>query len=123
MEESKMSIHNIVSEKSEEINVADAALSTLNTPTFEKPSSIQTGGNITLIPRPSGDPKDPLNWPMRKKAIMVAVLSMAMFAGHSAPLCGQLNLTQQAKLYHKTTIQMSYFVRSTSILPTTTKAC
>lgn len=41
---------------------------------------------------------------------MVAVLSVALFAGYAAPFCGQLNLMQQAKLYNKTTVQITYFV-------------
>ena len=65
---------------------------------------------IVLIPKPLDDPRDPLNWPFRKKCVMVAVLSIAMFAGYAAPFCGQLNLVQQAKLYHKTTVQITYFV-------------
>lgn len=32
-----------------------------------------------------------------------------MFTGFSAPFCGQLNLLQQAKLYHRPTIQITYF--------------
>jgi MFS family permease len=32
-----------------------------------------------------------------------------MFVGFSAPFCGQLNLNQQAALYHKTTVQITYF--------------
>jgi len=75
-------------------------------PELEKPQ--QDG--IVLIPTPLDDPRDPLNWPFRKKCGMVAVLSIAMFAGYSAPFCGQLNLVQQAKLYHKTTVQITYFV-------------
>lgn len=76
-------------------------------PDFDK---IQDG--VVLIPRPLDDPRDPLNWPFRKKCIIVATLSITMFAGYAAPLCGQLNLTQQAKLYHKTVVEITYFVSS-----------
>lgn len=75
-------------------------------PDFEK---VHVG--VILIPRPLDDPRDPLNWPFRKKCIMVATLSIAMFAGYAAPFCGQLNLTQQAKLYNKTVVEITYFVR------------
>jgi hypothetical protein len=74
-------------------------------PELEK---VQDG--VVLIPRPLDDPRDPLNWPFRKKCIIVATLSVAMFAGYAAPFCGQLNLTQQAKLYHKTVVEITYFV-------------
>jgi hypothetical protein len=75
-------------------------------PDFEK---IRDG--VVLIPRPLDDPRDPLNWPFRKKCIIIATLSIAMFAGYAAPFCGQLNLAQQAKLYHKTEVEITYFVR------------
>ncbi|RKU48547.1 hypothetical protein DL546_007440 [Coniochaeta pulveracea] len=64
---------------------------------------------IILIPQPSDDPRDPLNWTFAKKARIVAVLFLAMFVGFSAPFCGQLNLAQQAALYHKTVVQITYF--------------
>lgn len=78
-------------------------------PELEKPSE-----GIILIPQPSSDPRDPLNWPFRKKVFTIAILSLAMFAGYAAPFCGQLNLTQQAALYSKTVVQITYFV---SIFP------
>ena len=34
-----------------------------------------------------------------------------MFVGLAAPFCGQLNLIQQAQLYQKETISITYFVR------------
>lgn len=46
---------------------------------------------------------------MRRKTKVVAVLFLALFAGFSAPFCGQLNIQQQATLYHKTTVQITYF--------------
>ncbi|PCG90158.1 Major facilitator superfamily domain, general substrate transporter [Penicillium occitanis (nom. inval.)] len=72
--------------------------------------SLKTNANgMILIPQPSDDSKDPLNWPMSKKIIVVSVLFLSMFVGFAAPFCGQLNIQQQAKLYHKTTIQITYF--------------
>jgi hypothetical protein len=56
------------------------------------------------------------NWPFAKKARIVAVLFLAMFVGFSAPFCGQLNLNQQAALYHKTVVQITYFVSINRIL-------
>jgi hypothetical protein len=67
---------------------------------------------VVLIPHPLDDSRDPLNWPFRKKCIIVTTLSIAMFAGYAAPFCGQLNLTQQAKLYSKTVVEITYFVRT-----------
>jgi hypothetical protein len=68
-------------------------------------------GGIVLIPQPLDDPGDPLNWPFRRKCIIIATLSVAMFAGYAAPFCGQLNLMQQAILYRKAVVEITYFVR------------
>ncbi|KAK3324955.1 major facilitator superfamily domain-containing protein [Apodospora peruviana] len=68
-----------------------------------------TDGGIILIPQPSSNAQDPLNWPMSKKATIVATLFLAMFVGFSAPFCGQLNINQQAALYNKTPVQITYF--------------
>ncbi|KAN0108687.1 MFS multidrug transporter-like protein [Hyaloscypha variabilis] len=63
---------------------------------------------IILIPHPSDDPRDPLNWPMRRKVPIVATLCLATFAGFSGSLCGQLIPAPQSKLYKVTTTQMAY---------------
>ncbi|OCL10283.1 MFS general substrate transporter [Glonium stellatum] len=63
---------------------------------------------IRLLPHPTDDPRDPLNWTTRKKVRVLAVICFAVFSGIAAPLTGQLNLMQQAKLYHKTVFQMAY---------------
>ncbi|KAI9743888.1 MAG: hypothetical protein M1818_002622 [Claussenomyces sp. TS43310] len=63
---------------------------------------------IVLIPRPSDDPRDPLNWPMAKKAAIVGVLSFAVFSGFVAPLAGQLNIKPQSVLYKVSTTQIAY---------------
>ncbi|RDL40144.1 Uncharacterized protein BP5553_00123 [Venustampulla echinocandica] len=75
-------------------------------PELEK-EAVQDG--IVLIPKPLDDPRDPLNWPFRKKCVILATLSIALFAGYAAPFCGQLNLIQQSKLYHKTVVEITYF--------------
>lgn len=54
----------------------------------------------------------PKNWPLSKKSTIVATLFLAMFVGFSAPFCGQLNIQQQAVLYEKTPVQITYFVSS-----------
>jgi len=94
-----------------ELSIEETAVDGPASPQFEKPQH----DGIVLIPKPSDDPRDPLNWPFRKKCIIVGVLSTAMFAGYAAPFCGQLNLTQQAKLYHKTPVQITYFVSGVAI--------
>lgn len=92
--------------------VAPSSPATSDRPDSPRDEKIQekVQNGIVLIPRPLDDPRDPLNWPFRKKCTITAVLCLALFAGYAAPFCGQLNLIQQSKLYHKTTIQISYFV-------------
>ncbi|KAJ5432333.1 Major facilitator superfamily domaingeneral substrate transporter [Penicillium daleae] len=64
--------------------------------------------HLVLIPQPSTHPRDPLNWSLRRKYIILSVLCLASFSGAVAPLSGQLNLADQEKLYHKTKLQESY---------------
>ncbi|KAH8687617.1 major facilitator superfamily domain-containing protein [Tricladium varicosporioides] len=111
-----------MAEEKTELSIEPTATVTPSSPaTSTRPDSprdekiqekVQDG--IVLIPRPLDDPRDPLNWPFRKKCTITAVLCLALFAGYAAPFCGQLNLIQQSKLYHKTTIQISYFNSASS---------
>jgi hypothetical protein len=61
-----------------------------------------------LIPIPSDDPRDPLNWPASKKYAIVAVLSWATFAGFTSALAGQLEVGPLAALYKQSTTSLSY---------------
>lgn len=78
---------------------------------------------VTLVPAPSDNPLDPLvktfsissgtsnakqNWPRRKKFTVLGVLGIAVFAGVSAPLTGQLNVKSQATLYHQSTTHIAW---------------
>ncbi|OJJ47980.1 hypothetical protein ASPZODRAFT_115343 [Penicilliopsis zonata CBS 506.65] len=64
--------------------------------------------HVVLIPHPSNDPRDPLNWSSQKKYLLLSVLCLASFSGAVAPLAGQLNLAQQMKLYGKTQVEEAY---------------
>ncbi|KAH8651305.1 major facilitator superfamily domain-containing protein [Xylariales sp. PMI_506] len=64
---------------------------------------------IILIPKPSDDPRDPLNWPLKKKLVLGLTLCFCLFIGFSAPFNGQIQIAQQAALYGKTTVQITYF--------------
>lgn len=75
---------------------------------------------VILLPRPTESPNDPLNWPMRRKVTIMLSLNLAVFSGFCGPLAGQLNLYQQAKLYHKTTVEITYAVGA---LPHSTVSC
>lgn len=64
---------------------------------------------ILLIPKPTEDPRYPLNWPMSRKLLISFALCSALFTGFSAAFNGQIQLAQQAKLYGKTTVEITYF--------------
>ncbi|KAJ5745720.1 hypothetical protein N7520_010902 [Penicillium odoratum] len=72
------------------------------------PNEPNCEGHVVLIPKPSNDPRDPLNWSLRRKYLIAAVLCLSAFAGAVASMSGQLNLTQQEELYNTTKIQESY---------------
>lgn len=65
---------------------------------------------IVLIPQPSDDSRDPLNWPFKKKLTIGLTLWFALFMSYSAPFNGQIQIAQQAALYHKTVVEITYFV-------------
>ncbi|RAO69346.1 uncharacterized protein BHQ10_005358 [Talaromyces amestolkiae] len=58
-------------------------------------------GNIILLPQPSDDMADPLNWSQRKKYTTLGILSLAAFASHCAAIGNQQGISSQADLYHK----------------------
>ncbi|CAG8883002.1 unnamed protein product [Penicillium egyptiacum] len=72
-----------------------------------------TGGAnpIVLIPQPSDDPKDPLNWSPRKKNFMLFVICYAGFAGMNLPNSQQLTFYVQTAAYPgRTEVDLSYSV-------------
>ncbi|OBT46875.1 hypothetical protein VE00_01914 [Pseudogymnoascus sp. WSF 3629] len=66
--------------------------------TMQKRSS----NNVVLIPQPSDDEDDPLNWPIRKKIIIFACICLAGFAGQMSPNSNQLTFVLQIPTYGKT---------------------
>lgn len=67
-----------------------------------------TSTGIKLEPQPSSSPADPLNWPLNKKLLTLAVISWAALAGGAVGLCNQFSTNVQAQLYHKTPLELSY---------------
>jgi hypothetical protein len=67
---------------------------------------------IVLVPQPSNDPRDPLNWPLRKKIWTLAIVSLASFIGLAQALANQSGFFVQGAVYHKTPVEMSYSVCS-----------
>ncbi|KAJ5093761.1 major facilitator superfamily domain-containing protein [Penicillium angulare] len=66
--------------------------------------------SIVLVPQPSDDPNDPLNWPQHKKYTILAILSVTAFSGLASSLANQLGLEAQAELYGKSLTELSYTV-------------
>ncbi|KAA8646338.1 uncharacterized protein ATNIH1004_007765 [Aspergillus tanneri] len=65
---------------------------------------------IILIPQPTEDPSDPLNWSMSKKIIILALVSISAFIGIAQALANQSGFFAQAELYNKNPIQISYSI-------------
>ncbi|KAH8696029.1 synaptic vesicle transporter [Talaromyces proteolyticus] len=63
-------------------------------------------GNVVLVPPPSGDPEDPLNWTMRRKITIFACICLAGFAGQMSPNSNQLTFIEQVPVYHKTSTDL-----------------
>ena len=76
----------------------------------QKEIILKTSHGIILVPQPSEDPKDPLNWPMSKKILTLGIISFASFIGLSQSLANQSGFFPQALLYHKKPVQLSYSV-------------
>ncbi|WPH03302.1 Hypothetical protein R9X50_00617900 [Acrodontium crateriforme] len=65
-------------------------------------TATKNGQQIVLIPQPTEDPNDPLNWPLSKKIIIFACVSLAAFACQMSPNSNQLTFIEQVETYHKT---------------------
>ncbi|KFX94406.1 hypothetical protein O988_06315, partial [Pseudogymnoascus sp. VKM F-3808] len=62
-------------------------------------TTINEDGPIILIPKPSDDADDPLNWSISKKIIIFACICFAGFAGQMSPNSNQLTFTLQVPNY------------------------
>ncbi|QGA17659.1 hypothetical protein EYB26_005334 [Talaromyces marneffei] len=68
------------------------------------------GRDVVLIPQPSDDPEDPLNWPLRKKIIIFASVCLAAFAAQMSPNSNMLTFMSQVPAYNKTPNDLLYSV-------------
>lgn len=98
-------------------------------------SSLKVRGEVILVPRPSDDIRDPLvssypflissdcddgansskNWSQARKYLVLSILTLATFTGHTLALANQLGLIAQANLYHKSLTEISYTVSPVTI--------
>lgn len=65
---------------------------------------------VVLVPQPSDDPLDPLNWPLSKKILTLGIISLASYISIGQQLANQAGLFVQAALYHKKPVEISYSV-------------
>ncbi|KAF9890432.1 hypothetical protein FE257_005837 [Aspergillus nanangensis] len=63
---------------------------------------------ILLVPQPSDNPEDPLNWPTSKKLRVLMIVNLAAFSGTAQALINAAGFHPQAELYGKTLVEMSY---------------
>ncbi len=54
-------------------------------------------GKTVLIPQPSEDPQDPLNWPTWKKTVILYIVALTAFTGDYGSAIGGITLLPQAK--------------------------
>ncbi|RFU79265.1 major facilitator superfamily [Trichoderma arundinaceum] len=72
-----------------------------------------TGGVVELIPRPSDDPEDPLNWSRRRKYLAVAMV-IVYTLGTGIP--GTLQYSVLADITHDTGISTADLVQGTGVM-------
>lgn len=58
---------------------------------------LSSDGRNVLIPQPTDDPKDPLNWSNGKKAVILAVITVVSFLPDYGSGTGAVTLISQAK--------------------------
>ncbi|KAM0514987.1 hypothetical protein ACHAPE_006309 [Trichoderma viride] len=63
---------------------------------------------IVLIPHPSDDPRDPLNWTLFRKGRVLAALCLACFCGFTSALASQLEIGPLSTLYHQAPTAIAY---------------
>lgn len=71
-----------------------------------------TPSGLLLVPQPSNDAADPLNWPLRKKVGILGLVSVCTWIGIAQTLANQSGFFAQAKVYHKAAEEISYSVSS-----------
>lgn len=69
-----------------------------------------TPSGLLLVPQPSNDAADPLNWPLRKKVGILGLVSVCTWIGIAQTLANQSGFFMQAQVYHKSATELSYSV-------------
>jgi hypothetical protein len=61
-----------------------------------------------LVPQPSDDPNDPLNWSWKKKHTMLALCSLSAFLADYSSACGIPTIVLQGVEWHKSPNKVNY---------------
>ncbi|KAI1851822.1 hypothetical protein JX265_013179 [Neoarthrinium moseri] len=69
-----------------------------------------SASGIELVPQPSDDPRDPLNWPMPKKIAIFGIMCFGTFVGIASAVANVLALPVQAQDFGITPEQASYSI-------------
>ncbi|OQU96072.1 hypothetical protein CLAIMM_02208 [Cladophialophora immunda] len=78
-----------------------------------KPHLLKTNKKgLVLVPQPTDDPQDPLNWPRSKKVVTLALVSLVSFSTSLQAVANNSGFFVQGEIYHKTAIQLSYSASS-----------
>ncbi|KAK4075750.1 hypothetical protein Trihar35433_2310 [Trichoderma harzianum] len=70
------------------------------------------GGKVELVPRPSDDPEDPLNWSHRRKYLAVAMVNIYTMG---IAICFTLQNSVLADITHDTGISTEHLVQATGV--------
>ena len=84
-----------------------------HTESAEKPEPTnlkRSSSGIVLIPQPTDDPLDPLNWSRKKKLLTLFIVSTAAFAGYAQNVANQSGYFRQAEVYETTAVRLTYSV-------------
>ena len=63
-----------------------------------------------LVPQPSRDPRDPLNWSLSKKCSLFAIMCLAIFTGTATATSSLMDTTVQSKTFGRSPQTVSYTV-------------
>ena len=69
---------------------------------------IAPDGRTVLIPQPSDDPQDPLNWPSWKKTMILYIVSLTAFTGDYGSAIGGITLLPQAQYVTLSSLAASF---------------
>lgn len=96
---------------------SESSMSVSEKHTHEAHHAIRTTkSHVKLVPQPTDDPRDPLNWSLAKKIFTLVIVSYSSFVAVAQAICQQSDFVVQGKYYGKTPTEMSYTVSPRHVL-------